>query len=79
MPEPVLVRYDQLASMGITLSRDTVRRLARKNLFPMPRRLGRHHIVFVASEIEAWIAELPVAGPRPRSSKQRLGGRDGRV
>ncbi|MBX9945415.1 MAG: AlpA family phage regulatory protein [Reyranella sp.] len=58
--------------MGITLSRDTVRRLARQNLFPMPRRLGRHHIAFVASEIEAWIAELPVAGPRARATKRRV-------
>ena len=79
MSMPILVRYDQLASMGITLSRDTVRRLARQKLFPRPRRLGRHHIAFVTSEIEAWIAELPVAGPRPPSSKQRTGGRDGQA
>lgn len=79
MPKPLLIRYDQLAPMGITLSRDTIRRLARHNLFPMPRRLGRHHIAFVASEIEAWISELPVAGSRPLSSKQKIGGRDGRV
>lgn len=57
--------------MGITLSRDTIRRLARQNLFPMPRRLGRHHIAFVASEIEEWIAQLPVAGPRVRPTKRR--------
>ena len=79
MTETVLIRYDQLAPMGIALSRDTIRRLAQRGDFPAPRRLGRHHIAFVASEIEAWIAELPVAGPRPRSSKQRIGGRDGQA
>jgi predicted DNA-binding transcriptional regulator AlpA len=61
---PLLVPFSALKAMGIDLSRDTIRRLARQNRFPQPRRLGGHRIVFREDEVLAWIAALPVAGPR---------------
>jgi predicted DNA-binding transcriptional regulator AlpA len=74
---PLLVPFSALKAMGIDLSRDTIRRLARSGRFPSPRRvIGGHKIFFIEAEVRAWIEALPVAGPRVRRisgslSKQR--------
>jgi predicted DNA-binding transcriptional regulator AlpA len=66
---PLLVPFEALRSYGVDLSRDSIRRLARAGKFPQPRQLGGHRIVFVESEVRAWIENLPVAGPRVRKPK----------
>ena len=70
MSAPLLIRYEDLKPLGITLSRDTIRRLAHRGDFPAPRRLGHHHIVWCLDEVQAFLAALPVAGPRARTTKR---------
>ena len=70
---PLLVPFSALKAMGIDLSRDTIRRLARSDRFPQPRRVvGGHKIFFIEAEVRAWIEALPVAGPRVRPAKRNL-------
>ena len=74
MPDqiPILIPFSALKSYGIDLSRDTIRRLARAGRFPAPVRVGGHRIAWRLNEIEQWLAELPVAGPRVRRAKRTL-------
>lgn len=73
MNKPLLIPFDALRSYGITLSRDTLRRLSRVGKFPMPRRLGGHRIAFVETEVLEWIQYLPSTDARPlvRKPKQQ--------
>jgi predicted DNA-binding transcriptional regulator AlpA len=71
----LLLRFDDLKSLGIGLSRDSIRRLAAQGKFPQPRRLGGHHIVFIEAEVQAWVADLPEAAATTRSARPERRGR----
>ena len=75
-----LVVWDQLRQdYNIRLSRDTVRRLWRANKFPVPVRLGGHHLAWRAKDIEDYIRNLPSADSMPlvrsRGRKRKVSSR----
>jgi predicted DNA-binding transcriptional regulator AlpA len=62
---PLLLPFSALKPMGISLSLDTIRRLWRTGKFPVPVRLGHHHLAWRAKDIETYLANLPPADSMP--------------
>jgi prophage regulatory protein len=44
------------------LSRATIYRYTRRNLFPQKRRIGPNRVGWLAAEVIAWVASLPHPG-----------------
>jgi prophage regulatory protein len=44
------------------LSRATIYRYTRRNLFPQKRRIGPNRVGWLAAEVIAWVATLPRSG-----------------
>ncbi len=61
MKQPRLIPYDQLAQMGITLSKPTLWRLERVGKFPKRVRTSPGRYAYVEAEIEAYVASLIAA------------------
>jgi prophage regulatory protein len=60
-----LVTFKQLRLVyGIPFSPQHVGRLQRAGKFPLRRKIGKLNF-WLADEIEAWIAALPIQRPRP--------------
>lgn len=55
--EQILREADVLARTRLSAS--TIRRLRRSGEFPQPRRIARHAVGWLASEINEWLAALP--------------------
>lgn len=71
-PANALVVWAQLRDdFNIRLSRDTVRRLWRTGKFPVPVRLGHHHLAWRAKDIETYIANLPSADAMPLRRRKK--------
>jgi predicted DNA-binding transcriptional regulator AlpA len=66
-----LVVWDQIRKQfGITLSRDSARRLWRSGRFPVPVRLGHHRLAWRVKDIEEWLINLPSADDSPLRRKK---------
>lgn len=61
-PHKLLLTRDDLPRLGITISPSTLLRLEAAGKFPRRIRLGHHSVAWLATEIEAHIAQL--AGAR---------------
>ena len=59
-----IVRTRQLQTR-LGISRATLHRWERAGRLPPKRKLGPNAVGWLESEIEAWLAELPEARPRP--------------
>ena len=67
MASKLLTFSDLRLLKGIDYSRDQLRRLANAGKFPKPRRIvGSQRIFFVEAEVDEWVTNMPVAGPRVR-------------
>lgn len=58
-----ILRQRELIKL-VGLSRVSLWRLERLGLFPQRRRIGRHAIGWLKSDIDAWLATRP-RGPQP--------------
>ncbi|WP_431301333.1 helix-turn-helix transcriptional regulator [Tabrizicola sp. BL-A-41-H6] len=63
--QEILTDYEGLRQIGITFSREQLRRLELTGKFPLRYQLGAKRRAWRLSEIEAWIASRPT-GPSPR-------------
>ncbi len=63
-PEERILRQQSVQQL-CGLSRTTIWRLERQNLFPARRRLGRRSVGWLASEVAAWIDKRAEAFVRP--------------
>ena len=61
-PDRMLRRPEVLARLGIGNS--TLYTLMERGEFPRPRRIGSRLVVWPESEVDAYIADLPVADPK---------------
>jgi predicted DNA-binding transcriptional regulator AlpA len=67
----VLISFDQLQEFGITLTRQGIRNLIKKNLFPVPVRVGERAIAWREDEIVAYVDSLPRAPDVPLSRDRK--------
>lgn len=58
-----MLRFDQLLERGVPFTRQHLARLEKDNLFPRRVALGKNYVVWIADEIDQWLAERIAARP----------------
>lgn len=65
MQDSLIRQPDVLSRTGIR-SKQYLYRLIERGTFPRPLRIGPRAVAWRASDIDAWLASLPDAGPEPK-------------
>ena len=67
--DKILRRAEVIERVGLSYS--TIFNMIKAGTFPKPRRVGKHAIGWLESEITAWIRNLPEADPKDCHSPKR--------